>query len=81
MFSPKEVTLFTGFYYLCTHKNSHMIVILDPKTMNTSYYLSLIQACKYEKTLKYQTLKDKHLSHKGTKYKGLYIYRYNHSRL
>lgn len=38
-------------------------------------YRSLIEACKWDGRLKYQTLKEKKLSLKGNKYKNLMIYR------
>ena len=58
-----------------------MIVIIEPKTGKMSYYPSLKQACKWEKWMRYTTLKDKSISDKPLIYKGKWIYRIFHSKL
>ena len=75
----KEVTVSSNIHYLCSLKTPYMILIIDKETMDLTYFMSLIQACKYMKGFKYHTIKSKRLSTKPTKYKGMYIYRVNHS--
>jgi hypothetical protein len=56
-------------------KNKVMILTIDPETGKMTDYRSLIDACKYNKSLKYYTLRKKKLSLKRTIYKKLWIYR------
>ena len=55
-----------------------MILVQDPKTYEIREFRSLIQACKWMKELKYYTLKNKKLSNKPTKYKGVLLFRINY---
>ena len=81
MFSLKEVSFLSYFCIFVNIKYAHMILIIDPKTTKLTYYRSLIHACKWNKELKYSTLKNKSLSLNGIVYKGMWMYRINHSRL
>ena len=57
-----------------------MILIIDPKTFKLTKYRSLIEARKWDRKLNYNTLRNKRLSFKGTKYKDLMIYRVKYYR-
>ena len=75
----KELAISSYCCIFVVSKTPYMIHIIDPITMNMDSFRSLLQACKYNRELKYSTLKNKHLSGKGTLYKRMYIYRVNHS--
>ena len=55
-----------------------MIIVQDPKTYEMIEYRSLMQACKWNRELKYYTLKSKKLSNKPTKYKNVLLFRINY---
>jgi hypothetical protein len=75
LYSPKESLVLTGICAYLQPKNNDMILIIDPETGKMTEHRSLIDACKHNKLLRYQTLKDKKLSLKRTIYKMLWIYR------
>ena len=78
--TPKESAIISDIVVYLWPKNGAMICIIDPKTEKMAVYRSLIEACKWDGRLKYQTLKEKKLSLKGNKYKNLMIYRVKYYR-
>ena len=56
-----------------------MIVIIEVKSMKLTHYRTLKAACRVEKWMNYNTLKNKRVDVKGILYKGMWIYRIFHS--
>jgi len=56
-----------------------MLIIIDPKTGNLKTYSTLSKACVKEKWMNIYTLRNKILNDKMCIYKGMWIYRVNHT--
>lgn len=50
-----------------------MIIIVDIKNMTVESHMTLAAACRYNKWMRYQYLRDLKLSHELLKYKHVYI--------